>query len=59
VIAVPALVLFGVPILLAVGVMAGWKVAHLIDPDLLKVALGGVLFAVGPLSLAVSVSGLE
>lgn len=86
VIAVPALVLIGVPILLAVavaqvqsifiavfaasgyiiqgnvmfslavlvgtpllvGVVAGWKIAHVVNPNRLKVALGVVLFAVGP-----------
>jgi uncharacterized protein len=86
VLAVPALVLAGVPMLLAVavaqvqsifiaafatagyalqgtvvvslvialglpllgGVVTGWKVAHLVDPARLKVALGVVLLGVGP-----------
>lgn len=39
-------VLVGVPLL--VGVAIGWKVAHVINPDRLKVALGIVLIAVGP-----------
>ena len=85
VLAVPALVVLGVPILLAlgvaqvqsifisgfatagylaqgsvsaeyaalvgipqlVGVVVGWKVAHVVDPDRLKVVLGGVLILVG------------
>ncbi|NHN48092.1 sulfite exporter TauE/SafE family protein [Halostella sp. JP-L12] len=45
-VSVPVAVLVGIPLL--VGVVAGWKVAHLIDPNRLKVALGIVLFAVGP-----------
>lgn len=36
----------GVP--LVVGVLVGWRVAHLVDPNRLKVALGGVLVLVGP-----------
>ena len=86
VLAVPALILIGVPMLLALavaqvqsifiaafaatgyfiqgnvsvslaalvgfpllaGVVVGWKVAHLIDPARLKVALGMVLIVVGP-----------
>lgn len=46
-------VLFGLAVALAVpllaGVVVGWRVAHLVDPDRLKVALGVVLLAVGPL----------
>ncbi|MFC6826087.1 sulfite exporter TauE/SafE family protein [Halopelagius fulvigenes] len=42
----PLAVLVGTPLL--VGVVAGWKIAHLVDPARLKVALGAVLFAVGP-----------
>lgn len=38
-------VLVGVPLL--AGVVVGWKVAHLIDPTRLKMALGVVLVAVG------------
>ena len=45
-VAFPLAVLVGTPLL--VGVVAGWKVAHLVDPARLKVALGVVLFAVGP-----------
>ncbi|QSW99217.1 sulfite exporter TauE/SafE family protein [Haloterrigena alkaliphila] len=42
----PLAVVIGTPLLL--GVVTGWKVAHAIDPEKLKVALGVVLFAVGP-----------
>ncbi|WP_135820867.1 sulfite exporter TauE/SafE family protein [Halostella litorea] len=45
-VSLPLAILVGTPLL--VGVVAGWKVAHLIDPNRLKVALGVVLFAVGP-----------
>ena len=45
-VAFPLAVLVGTPLL--VGVVIGWRVAHLIDPARLKVALGVVLFAVGP-----------
>jgi uncharacterized membrane protein YfcA len=45
-VSIPLAVLVGTPLL--VGVVAGWKVAHLIDPNRLKVALGVVLFTVGP-----------
>ena len=45
-VSLPLAVLVGVPLL--VGVVAGWKVAHVVDPARLKVALGVVLFAVGP-----------
>ena len=43
---VPLAVVVGTPLLL--GVIVGWKVAHAIDPDRLKVALGVVLLGVGP-----------
>ncbi|WP_135302347.1 sulfite exporter TauE/SafE family protein [Haloarcula amylovorans] len=33
---------------LVAGVLVGWRVAHLVDPNRLKVALGGVLLLVGP-----------
>lgn len=39
-------ILVGTPLLL--GVVAGWRVAHMIDPDRLKGVLGLVLIAVGP-----------
>lgn len=39
-------VLVGTPLLF--GAVAGWKIAHLVDPARLKVALGVVLVAVGP-----------
>ncbi|WP_049889228.1 sulfite exporter TauE/SafE family protein [Natronolimnohabitans innermongolicus] len=42
----PLAVVIGLPLLL--GVIMGWKVAHLIDPERLKVALGVVLIGVGP-----------
>ncbi|WP_247001491.1 sulfite exporter TauE/SafE family protein [Halosolutus gelatinilyticus] len=42
----PVAVVIGTPLLL--GVVVGWKVAHAIDPERLKVALGVVLLAVGP-----------
>ncbi|MDQ2049418.1 sulfite exporter TauE/SafE family protein [Natronolimnohabitans sp. A-GB9] len=42
----PLAVVIGVPLLL--GVITGWKVAHMIDPERLKVALGVVLLGVGP-----------
>jgi uncharacterized membrane protein YfcA len=37
--------LVGFPLL--AGVVVGWKIAHLIDPARLKVALGAVLVVVG------------
>ncbi|MCU4743287.1 sulfite exporter TauE/SafE family protein [Natronoglomus mannanivorans] len=47
---IPSLAVFvGSPLLL--GVVVGWRLAHLIDPDRLKVALGVALVGVG-LSLA-------
>lgn len=44
---IPSLaVVVGTPLLL--GVVVGWRVAHLIDPDRLKVALGVALVLIGP-----------
>jgi uncharacterized protein len=43
---VPLVIALGIPLL--AGVVAGWKVAHLVDPARLKVALGIVLLGVGP-----------
>lgn len=45
-VSIPVALLVGVPQL--VGVLAGWKVAHLVDPHRLRVALGVVLVAVSP-----------
>ncbi|QRV14699.1 sulfite exporter TauE/SafE family protein [Haloterrigena salifodinae] len=42
----PLAVVIGTPLLL--GVVTGWKVAHTIDPEKLKVALGAVLLGIGP-----------
>ncbi|MXV63383.1 TSUP family transporter [Natronorubrum sp. JWXQ-INN-674] len=42
----PLAVVVGTPLLL--GVVMGWKIAHMIDPEKLKVALGVVLIGVGP-----------
>jgi uncharacterized membrane protein YfcA len=42
----PLTVVISVPLL--VGVVAGWKIAHLVDPAKLKIALGAVLIGVGP-----------
>ncbi|WP_436344187.1 sulfite exporter TauE/SafE family protein [Natronorubrum sp. FCH18a] len=42
----PLAVVIGTPLLL--GVIVGWKVAYMIDPERLKVALGVVLLGVGP-----------
>lgn len=42
----PLAVVVGTPLLL--GVVVGWKVAHVVDPERLKVALGIVLLGVGP-----------
>ncbi|QCS42261.1 sulfite exporter TauE/SafE family protein [Natrinema versiforme] len=42
----PLAVVVGTPLLL--GVVVGWRVAHVIDPERLKVALGVVLLGVGP-----------
>lgn len=44
-VSVPLVVLVGVP--QVVGVVAGWSIAHRIDPGRLKVTLGVVLFGVG------------
>ncbi|GAB3673782.1 sulfite exporter TauE/SafE family protein [Halopiger thermotolerans] len=43
---VPLAVVVGSPLLL--GVVVGWRVAHVVDPERLKVALGVVLLGVGP-----------
>ena len=45
-VSLPLAILVGLP--LTVGVVAGWRVAHLVDPNRLKVTLGGVLLLVGP-----------
>ncbi len=42
----PVAVVVGTPLLF--GVVVGWKVAHVVDPDRLKVGLGVGLLAVGP-----------
>lgn len=42
----PLAVVVGVP--LVAGVLVGWRVAHIVDPERLKLALGGVLVLVGP-----------
>ncbi|APW99129.1 anion permease [Halobiforma lacisalsi AJ5] len=39
-------VVVGIPLLL--GVVVGWKVAHAVDPNRLKVTLGFVMLGVGP-----------
>ncbi|SEV86032.1 sulfite exporter TauE/SafE family protein [Natrinema salifodinae] len=43
---VPLAVVIGTPLLL--GVVVGWRVAHAVDPERLKAALGVVLLGVGP-----------
>lgn len=48
-VSIPVALLVGIPQL--VGVVVGWKVAHLVDPHRLRVALGIVLVAVAPLLL--------
>ncbi|MEM4781686.1 MAG: sulfite exporter TauE/SafE family protein [Halalkalicoccus sp.] len=48
-VSIPVALLVGIPQL--IGVVAGWKVAHLVDPGRLRVALGIVLVAVAPLLL--------
>lgn len=48
-VSIPIALLVGVPQL--VGVVAGWKVAHLVDPSRLRVILGIVLVGVAPLLL--------
>lgn len=45
-VSLPLAVALGVP--LVAGVLVGWRVAHLVDPERLKVALGVVLLLVGP-----------
>lgn len=45
-VSLPLAALVGLPLL--AGVVVGWKVAHLVDPATLKVALGIVLIVVGP-----------
>lgn len=42
----PVAVVIGTPLLL--GVVVGWRIAHVVDPERLKVALGIVLLGVGP-----------
>lgn len=44
-VSLPFVALVGVPQL--VGVVVGWRIAHLVDPERLKVALGCVLVVVG------------
>ena len=44
-VSLPLALAIGVPEL--VGVIAGWRVAHRVDPSRLKVALGGTLVAAG------------
>ncbi|MFA9504815.1 sulfite exporter TauE/SafE family protein [Natrinema sp. H-ect1] len=43
---VPLAVVVGTPLLF--GVVIGWRVAHVVDPERLKVALGVILLGVGP-----------
>lgn len=45
-VSLPLTVVVGLPLL--AGVVVGWKVAHLVNPAKLKIALGIVLIAVGP-----------
>ncbi|WP_324761179.1 sulfite exporter TauE/SafE family protein [Haloarcula sp. GH36] len=45
-VSLPLAALVGLPLL--AGVVVGWKVAHLVNPAKLKVALGIVLIVVGP-----------
>lgn len=45
-VSLPLAALIGIP--LVGGCVLGWRVAHLVDPNRLKVALGGVLLLVGP-----------
>ena len=42
----PLAAVVGVP--LVAGVLVGWRVAHLVDPERLKLGLGAVLVLVGP-----------
>lgn len=46
-ISLPLAIFVGIPLL--AGVVVGWRIAHLIDPARLKLALGVVLVAVGPI----------
>jgi uncharacterized membrane protein YfcA len=45
-VSLPLAALIGIP--LVGGCVVGWRVAHLVDPNRLKVSLGGVLLLVGP-----------
>jgi len=45
-VSLPLATVVGVPLL--VGAIVGWKIAHLVNPAKLKIALGVVLIAVGP-----------
>lgn len=45
-VSIPLAALVGVP--QVIGAVAGWRIAHLIDPERLKAALGLTLLAVGP-----------
>lgn len=45
-VSIPVALLVGIPQL--IGVVAGWKVAHLVDPGRLRVVLGVVLIVVAP-----------
>ncbi|MFC6905056.1 sulfite exporter TauE/SafE family protein [Halalkalicoccus tibetensis] len=45
-VSIPVALLVGIPQL--IGVVAGWKVAHLVDPGRLRVILGVVLIVVAP-----------
>lgn len=44
-VSLPLVVLIGIP--QVIGVVAGWAIAHRVDPGRLKVTMGGVLIAVG------------
>jgi len=46
-VSVPLAVVIGVPLLL--GVVIGWRVAHIVDPERLKVGLGVVLLGSVPI----------
>jgi uncharacterized protein len=45
-VSLPLATLIGIPLL--IGTLTGWRVAHLINPAKLKIALGFILAAVGP-----------
>ncbi|WP_199723147.1 sulfite exporter TauE/SafE family protein [Halobellus sp. Atlit-38R] len=45
-VSIPLALLVGIPQL--VGAFLGWRIAHYVDPDRLKVALGVTMIAVGP-----------